>query len=109
MDRNAYMRDYNAKNQSSRKSHYKRKYGITIEQYDQMLLDQNDVCGICEGEPNGRGATWGRYSVDHCHETETVRGLLCDNCNHGLGKIGDDPELLRKAAEYLEAALAIKA
>lgn len=75
-----------------------RKYGLTGEQYDQMLADQGQRCALCHDENNGR--TW---HVDHCHASNRVRGLLCDLCNRGLGHFRDDPAVLRRAAEYLEA------
>lgn len=59
----------------------KRKYGITLAEYDQMLEEQHGVCAICGGaDPSGR-----RLAVDHDHETGKVRGLLCTSCNTRLG------------------------
>lgn len=86
--------------------HYglKRYYGLTSEQYGQMLADQAGVCSIC-GEPEVRVTSKGELTtlhVDHDHETNAVRSLLCYRCNSGLGSFRDKPELLRKAAEYLE-------
>jgi hypothetical protein len=77
-----------------------RKYGITGDQYEQMLIDQGNRCAICRTEPNGR--TW-HVDHDHAIETKRPRGILCDNCNRGLGHFGDDPARLRAAADYLEA------
>lgn len=74
------------------------RYGITEEQYQQLLAKQDGVCAICERPDR----TYDHLSVDHDHETGAVRGLLCGHCNHAIGKMGDDPELLRKAALYLE-------
>jgi hypothetical protein len=76
-----------------------RKYKITPEQYDQMLADQGNRCAICRCEENGR--TW---HIDHCHETGNVRGVLCDNCNRGLGHFKDSQDLLHRAVEYLKAS-----
>ena len=77
----------------------KTKYGLTQEQYDAKLAAQNGGCCICETkEPGGRGV----FPVDHDHETGVIRGLLCDNCNNGLGRFQDNPEFLRRAATYLE-------
>jgi hypothetical protein len=74
-------------------------YGITLEQYDQMLTEQQGGCAICgTTEPAGRN---GRFHVDHCHEGGHVRGLLCHFCNIGLGHFKDDVKTLAKAIEYL--------
>lgn len=79
--------------------HLMRKYGVTREQYEQMLIDQGGVCALCStGEAGGRG---NRFHVDHCHTTGKVRQLLCNACNHMLGCARDKPEVLLAAAEYL--------
>jgi hypothetical protein len=75
-----------------------RKYGLTVEQYDQMLVEQGHRCALCGDENNGR--TW---HIDHCHDTGKVRGVLCDLCNRGLGHFRENADVLRKAAQYLEA------
>lgn len=74
-------------------------YGITLDKYDEMLEAQGGVCAIC-GQPCRTGRA---LAVDHDHTTGDVRSLLCANCNNGLGRFGDDPSLLRIAADYLEA------
>jgi hypothetical protein len=78
-----------------------RKYGITLEDYDRMLKEQGGVCAICRSDDvgNDRAARW---HVDHCHNSNKVRGLLCHRCNMGIGYFKDDPARLRAAAEYLE-------
>lgn len=79
---------------------YRRKYGITIADYDQMLEDQGGVCKICGTDtPGARG----RFHIDHCHTTGNVRGLLCNNCNHLLGNAQDNPKTLANAIAYLTA------
>ena len=78
--------------------HRKRKYGMTPDDYNTMLDKQNGGCAIC----GNRCLTFKALSVDHDHETGTVRGLLCNACNISLGKMKDSPALLRKAADYLE-------
>ena len=78
----------------------KKAYGITLEQYDEMAERQGDRCGICGTDSPGEKYRW--FCVDHCHKTGVVRGLLCHHCNWLLGRVGDDPEVLRKAIEYLE-------
>ena len=72
-------------------------YGINDDQYYELLRSQGGVCAICLKTC----LTGQRLSVDHDHKTGLVRGLLCHNCNHGLGKFKDDPELLLAAAKYL--------
>lgn len=80
----------------------KRLYGLTLAEYDAMVIAQENRCAICRtDEPGGHGGrTW---HVDHDHETGRVRGLLCSPCNTGLARFGDNPAVLRRAAEYLEA------
>ena len=82
-----------------------KNYGLTIERYEELLNAQGGVCAICgKDEPNEHGRTGTRFklSVDHCHDTNRVRGLLCQKCNRALGLLGDDVDLLRKAIDYLE-------
>src|SRR5208282_181641 len=75
------------------------KFGITQADYDRMLESQDGKCLICgANRPGDRD----NFSVDHCHLTGIVRGLLCTKCNRGLGCFNDLPGLLRKAADYLE-------
>jgi hypothetical protein len=86
-----------------RRSILKKRYGITADQYDKMIIDQNNGCAICGStEMGGRGEAT-RLAVDHNHKTGKVRGLLCTSCNNGLGRFKDDPELLVKAATYLRS------
>ena len=82
--------------QSQRRTKRKRVYGVTPEEYDRILLDQNNQCAICK-KTIGHEA-----SVDHNHETGQVRGLLCRNCNAGIGLLQDNSEVLRAAADYLD-------
>lgn len=105
------------KNRSNFESHCKRcasmsniyrTYGITIKDYDLLREAQGYSCAICdrhESEINTRGRTGhNRYRllvIDHCHETDEVRGLLCHDCNVMLGNAKDDPDVLLKAVEYL--------
>lgn len=77
-----------------------KKYGITVEDYVRMLVEQNGRCAICLSEYPGPNA----FHVDHDHATGKVRGLLCTRCNPGLGYFRDDPELLARAIEYLKVS-----
>ena len=79
------------------------RYGLTISDYDRMFAEQGGVCKICGRPPDLNGHPNQRYlSVDHAHTTNAVRGLLCSNCNHGIGKFKDSPDLLIRAALYLD-------
>jgi hypothetical protein len=81
----------------------KDKYNISIEDYENLLIDQLGVCAIChkrEATINTTGNAI-RLAVDHCHKTGKIRGLLCSNCNTALGKFKDDISLLAKAIAYL--------
>lgn len=72
------------------------RYGLAPGEYDQMLTDQGGLCAICGSPPGSRP-----LSVDHCHTTGAVRGLLCHGCNTGIGFLKDNVDLLRKAVKYL--------
>lgn len=85
----------NRAERSRRNSYFKRKYGISLDEYEDMAKSQDGKCLICN-EVNKRN-----LAVDHCHKSGKVRGLLCLNCNTGLGQFKDDPELLEKAISYL--------
>ena len=86
---------------SSRNRSIKTKYGIDIEQYNQILKDQNYQCAIC-GCTTQKHSYQKNFNIDHNHETGEVRGLLCTACNRALGLFKDNPDILRKAAEYLD-------
>jgi hypothetical protein len=72
------------------------KYGLDLKEYEECVAAQNGLCAICKNEPIGE-----RLVVDHCHEGKFVRGLLCVNCNIGLGHFQDDPIRLMAAIGYL--------
>lgn len=90
-------RDSGAKSRSNRKSHLKNTFGLTPEEYDQKLRRQGGVCLICQRPP----AEGKMLDVDHDHATGRVRGLLCRNCNQGLGKFFESPFLMAAAVGYL--------
>jgi hypothetical protein len=80
-----------------RRTQLKMRYGTTPEEYEAMERAQDGVCAICYRPNPGR-----RMAVDHDHRTGRVRGLLCDPCNLGIGKLGDNSDRLRAAAMYLD-------
>jgi hypothetical protein len=83
---------------ADRKSHLKRKYGMTIADYDRMFEAQGGVCAICgEARPEER-----TLHVDHDHGTGVIRGLLCFRCNNALGDFREEYELFQRAADYLD-------
>jgi hypothetical protein len=77
-------------------------YGISLDDYEALLAKQGGVCAICAKPPSSNGPRQKYLHVDHDHSDGRVRGLLCANCNIGIGNLQDDPALLRKGAEYLE-------
>ena len=90
---------------SRRRLNLEKNYGLTVEQYDVMLRAQNGVCAVCnKDEPSVHGRTGKKFqlSVDHCHATGRVRGLLCQKCNRAIGLMGDNVDLLKRAIDYLE-------
>lgn len=76
----------------------RRMYGISLAEYEQMLEKQGGGCAICGATTDVGGR---KLSIDHCHQTSLVRGILCAHCNQGLGHFKDSPHLLEKASKYL--------
>jgi hypothetical protein len=77
--------------------YFRYTYKISLVEYEALVTEQGGLCAICANPPDeGK-----RLSVDHCHDSEQVRGLLCGNCNTGLGHFRDSPQLLNKAIHYL--------
>lgn len=77
-----------------------RTYGISHKQYEKMFQDQGGLCAICGREPDIHRNGISRLAIDHHHKSGIVRGLLCNNCNVGIGYLADDPDILAKASEY---------
>ena len=96
----AKVKEWQAKNPDKRKAQRIKKFGLSLEEFNELLKEQDYKCAICgyldTSDPNFFPV------IDHCHETGEVRNILCMNCNMGLGKFKDNPQLLRKAAEYVE-------
>lgn len=93
-------KDWRARNPSVTKAQrLKGKYKLTMEEFQALLAKQSEVCAICKTD------NWGGRSnnphVDHDHLSGEVRGLLCTNCNVGLGRFKDSSTFLRSAADYL--------
>jgi hypothetical protein len=74
-------------------------YGVSEEQYTEMLSRQGGVCRVCKKTPEENKQ---RLAVDHCHDTGKVRGLLCSTCNLGLGYFNDNIQLLTEAILYIK-------
>jgi len=79
----------------------KKKYGLTILQFEEMSAAQFDRCKICQRNAEEVYNAKKRLCVDHCHVTNKIRGLLCADCNRVLGLVRDDDTILQKAIEYL--------
>lgn len=91
----AYGRQWYKDNKAKQRA---RRYGITEQEVDKLYRQQNGRCAICRNKPIRA------LGVDHCHSSGTIRGLLCENCNRGLGLFKDNVRSLQKAITYLEAA-----
>ncbi len=83
---------------SSANTKLKRRLGIDVEEFEFLSASVGNVCEICKKPEKGTC----RLSVDHCHTQGYIRGLLCNNCNVGLGNFLNSPEALRQAAVYLD-------
>lgn len=88
---------YSAYKERIRNTFIKRMYGITLEQYKEILISQKYKCKICKKKcPTGKA-----LAIDHSHSTGKIRGLLCWRCNMGIGQFNDNVKLLVAAARYL--------
>lgn len=90
---------------SKRESDLKRRYGMSLTEYDNLYEKQGGVCAICSNKETAIHSNTGRkkmMSVDHCHKTGEIRGLLCSKCNRGIGYFNDNIDLLNKAIDYLK-------
>jgi hypothetical protein len=94
-------RDHRCKPCNRRRMHERsllKLYGLTWEKWTELVEAQGGRCAICGQAPVGATV----LDVDHCHDSQRIRGLLCRPCNVLLGHAKDDPACLRRAAEYLE-------
>lgn len=90
---------------SVRSRQLKYKYGITLEEFEKLLERQGGkcaCCGVTKNNTTGSSRNGWNFAVDHCHETNKIRGLLCNQCNRGIGMLGDTPEALLRAYNYLK-------
>ena len=87
------QRDRDAQIKSKRRT----RYGLSPNEFDRLTEAQGGGCAVCGSPESGER----NLSVDHNHETGEVRGILCRNCNTGLGCFGDSPELMLEAIAYL--------
>ena len=92
-----------AHRKKERNARLKSDYGITTDQYDALLAEQDGRCGIC-GDENTHNSSRKNFAVDHDHSTGAVRGLLCWHCNTALGHLGDDIDGVLRALHYLRNA-----
>ena len=97
--KNRRLRNPNKTREKYKRAWLKNRYGITLETYNEILKTQNYLCGICNlHESNFKRS----LAVDHCHITGKVRGLLCGNCNKGLGLLKDSPKIIKSCIKYLK-------
>lgn len=108
--RNKQRDRYPSRMDREKDSSLKRKYGITLVDYKNILSDQGDVCAICgETNPDCGAVAFGNkrrhFDVDHCHKTGYVRGILCTNCNKVIGMFKDNPDRFLATYKYLSSFL----
>jgi len=98
--KNCYNEDPSRSSKYRKNFELNRKYGIDINKFTELFNNQNNKCKLCESEiPRGTRKKW---CVDHCHKTGKIRGIICNNCNLGLGVFDDNINYLNKAIEYLQ-------
>ncbi len=107
-DKAAYMREWQRSMRAAdpdygRNADLKRHYGVTLEWFKSKVVEQEGKCAICRKSETLiiKGKVMA-LAVDHCHEKGHVRGLLCSQCNQGIGCLGHDVERLRAAIAYIE-------
>lgn len=88
---------YHRNRDGARDARLRKRYGISLEDYRRVELEQDGKCAVCRRPPNGHGA----LHVDHDHDSGHVRGLLCFSCNYAIGAFKDSPTMLQRAIDYL--------
>lgn len=86
---------YSENKRAARGYHFRKKYGISLEDYDRMLGEQDGRCAICRRESDKH------LVVDHDHESGAVRALLCSSCNMAVGFVREDPVIAEQIIFYL--------
>lgn len=109
-ERRAKQREYDAVRPKRKYAHtywkqIMKKYGLTREAYESMVLSQGGVCAICQQPPKNTDKWNNKLHVDHDHRTGKIRQLLCHFCNKGVGSLGDDVKTVAGALEYLRRHL----
>lgn len=99
-----YLKQYYKKTWLKRKNraywyNLLRKYGMTEVEYNKILNNQNGVCCICKNKQKAPNRI---LVIDHNHNTNKIRGLLCNNCNVGIGLLNDSIIIMKRAIKYLE-------
>lgn len=105
-NKNSYLekqKEYRKKNRKKylgdlREAKLRRQYGMTLKDYDNMVIEQLGSCAICN-EPN---VTKRNMHIDHCHKTGRIRGLLCSKCNQAIGLFRDSEQNMLNAIYYLK-------
>lgn len=95
-----YEKNKNKLNRASRWRRIKEKYGLTPQTFYELLEDQGGCCAVCKGHDPGNKYGW---HIDHCHDSNRVRAILCHYCNVALGNAKECPERLRALADYIES------
>jgi hypothetical protein len=101
----AYQRVYRKTEKPQRTNRdrlLRKKYGITVDEYDALLASQDGRCAICRTDQPGGPTPESAFHVDHSHDDGRVRGLLCRACNTALGLLGEDPGRIRTLLAYIE-------
>lgn len=96
--RKASLKNWNSLKAEQRQERWIKRYGITAKDYKKLFDKQKGVCQICKNPCSSRQF----LSVDHCHKTGKVRGLLCVKCNTALGMLNDNVSYFKSAIEYLK-------
>ena len=103
---NARMREYRKTHpEAARADHLRRKFDLTLDEYEQMLEQQGGGCAICEDPPNEKIS----LHIDHDHGTGEIRGLLCVRCNNAIALLRESPDILRRAIRYVSSDAKLRA